>query len=299
VRILYFFGLLAAVGTAYPQAAADDAVITLLGFCNHKTHQGDPCQTIVTRSQFEKLTDALQPGMSLELRLKVANAYARMMKMAAAGEERGLDETPGFAEEMRYARLQLLSQDLSRMLREEADKVPDSEIAEYYQKNRSSFERATFARIFIPRKREAGTHSGDRMLEVAADLRARAARGADPDELQEVAYLAAGIHGAVPHTKLENVRRTTLPPTHEGVMYLRPGEVSEVLSDPDGGHFIYKMISRTSLSLQEAQPEIHGQLAEQRYHEAIRHFSEDVVFNDAYFTSTGRFDPGRGAGVAR
>jgi hypothetical protein len=121
------------------------------------------------------------------------------------------------------------------------------------------------------------------MLQVATDLRARAARGADPDELEAQAYTAARILGTAPHTRLENVRRTTLPPTHEKVMDLGPGEVSEVLSDPDGGHFIYKMIGRSTLSLQQAQPEIRRQLAEERYRQAARRFSDDVVFNDAYF----------------
>jgi len=283
VRLPYVFCLLSAVGTTYGQGGPDAAVITLNSFCSHTPRQGDPCQTVVTRAQFEKLTEALQPGMSSELRLKVANAYARMIKMAAAAEAQGLDKTPAFAEEMRYARLQLLSQDLARVLREAADKIPDAQIDAYYQKNRSSFEQATLARIFIPRARKAAIHSGDQMIQVAADLRARAARGADPDELEAQAYTAAGIPGTAPHTRLENVRRTTLPPTHEKVMDLGPGEVSEVLSDPDGGHFIYKMIGRTTLSLEEAQPEIRRQLAEERYRQAAGRFSADVVFNDAYF----------------
>ncbi len=286
MRLPYFLCLLAAGGTAYGQAGPDDAVITLNGFCNHTSHQGDSCQTVVTRAQFEKLTEALQPGMPAELRLKVANAYARMMKMAAVAEEQGLDKTPGFAEEMRYARLQLLSQDLSRALREDVDNISDAQIDAYYQKNRSSFEQATLARIFIPRSRIAGMHSEDPMLQVATDLRVRAARGADPDKLQIQAYTAAGVAGAEPHTRLENVRRATLPPTHERVMDLGPDEVSEVLSDPDGGHFIYKMISKSTLSPQQAQPEIRRQLAEERYRQAARRFSDDVVFNDAYFASS-------------
>jgi hypothetical protein len=280
------FWCLLAAGAVYGQAAPDDAVITVNGFCERTHPQVDPCHTVVSRAQFEELTEALQPGMSPELRIKVASAYARMMQMAAAAEERGLDKTSDFAQEMRYARLQLLSQDLSRALRKDADHITDAELEAYYQNNSSSFEQATLARIFIPRARRVGMHSEDDMLHVAADLRALAARGADPDELQIQAYTAAGIAGTVPHTKLEHVRRATLPPTHEMVMDLGPGEVSEVLSDPAGGHFIYKMISKLTLSRQEAQREICDQLSEQRYREALRRFSGDVVFNDAYFASS-------------
>jgi hypothetical protein len=103
--------------------------------------------------------------------------------------------------------------------------------------------------------------------------------------LEREAYTAAGIPSSAPPTKLENVRRATLPPSHEMAMNLAPGEVSEVLSDPGGGHFIYKMVSKSSLSLQEARADIRKELAEQRYREATQRFSGDVVLNDAYFAS--------------
>ena len=41
----------------------DDVVITLKGFCADATQQGDACKTAITRAQFEKLVEALQPGM--------------------------------------------------------------------------------------------------------------------------------------------------------------------------------------------------------------------------------------------
>jgi len=269
------------------QPGPDDAVMTINGFCGTHGAQAGTCQTVVTRAQFEKLTEALQPGMPPDLRLKVANAYARMMRMAETAEQRGLDKTPAFAEEMRYARIQLLSQDLDRGLHERAANVTDAEIEDYYEKNRASFEAATLARIFVPRAKRAaqpGT-TEDEMNKVAADLRARAAGGADPDELEIEAYTAAGIPGTAPNTKIANVRRSTLPPAHEAAFDLQPGGVSEVLCDPGGGHFIYKMVSRTTVSLADATPEIHQQLAEQRYREATQRFSGGVVLNDAYFAA--------------
>ncbi|MGC2169789.1 MAG: hypothetical protein WA623_00220, partial [Candidatus Sulfotelmatobacter sp.] len=91
----------------------DDPVITVNDFCADAAQHGDACKTVITRAQFEKLTEALQPGMSLALRLRVANAYARNLRMSAAAEKRGLDKTPAFEEEMRFARMQLLAQDLT------------------------------------------------------------------------------------------------------------------------------------------------------------------------------------------
>lgn len=105
----------------------DEPVITVNGFCPDPAPPGSACKTVITRAQFERLTEALQPGMSLPLRLKVANSYARMMRMAAAAEKRGLAQTPAFAEEMRYARIQLLSQDLTRTLQADANTLSDAD----------------------------------------------------------------------------------------------------------------------------------------------------------------------------
>src|ERR1700735_1153651 len=146
----------ALAGALQGQAAHCEAVITIDDFCADEARRDDACKTIISREQFERLIDALQPGLSPALRLKVAEAYARMMKMAAAAEKRGLDKTPAFGEEMHYARLQLLSHDLAHALREEANQVSDADLKSAYEKNRSSYQQATLVRILIPRtKRNA------------------------------------------------------------------------------------------------------------------------------------------------
>jgi len=277
----------------------DDPVITVKGFCADPAQLGDACKTVVTRAQFEKLTEALQPGMSLSLKLNVANAYARNLRMAAAAEKRGLDKTPAFEEEMRYARMQLLSQDLTRALQAEANNISDADLEEYYKKNESSYEQATLARIFVPRAKQSDAAHEDHedtqakadeeaMTKVAADLRARAVNGEDPDKLQTDAYTAAGIPRTNSDTKMEKVRRAALPPRHEAVMDLKPGEVSEVFSDPGGAHFIYKMISKQTLTLEEAKTEIRGAISSQRYRDSMKGFQGDVVFSDAYFNPPGK-----------
>src|SRR5271170_1774041 len=211
----------------------DDPVITVNDFCAEPAPPGTACKTVITRAQFEKLTEALQPGMSLSLRLNVANAYAHNLRMAAAAEKRGLDKTPAFEEEMRYARMQLLSQDLSRALQADADNISDADLADYYKKNEASYEEATLARIFVPRTKEVEDAHGepdtqtkadeDAMTKVAADIRAQAVKGEDPNKLQVEAYTEAGIPRTISNTKMEKVRRAALPPQHETVMDLKPG----------------------------------------------------------------------------
>jgi hypothetical protein len=223
--------------------------------------------------------------------------------MSAAAEKRGLDKTPAFAEEMRYARMQLLAQDLTRVLQAEANDVTDVELEDYYQKNQSSFEEATVARIYVPhakllppppQEQQGGISESQKkaaeeaMTNLAADLRARAAKGEEPDKLQLEAYKEAGIQRTTSNTKMEKVRRTTLPPRHESVLDLQPGEVSEVFSDPGGAHFIYKMISKANLTLEEIKTEIRTAISSQRYRDSTKGFQGDVVFSDAYFISPGK-----------
>jgi bifunctional DNA-binding transcriptional regulator/antitoxin component of YhaV-PrlF toxin-antitoxin module len=295
----------------------DDAVITLKGFCADATQQGDACKTVISRAQFEKLAESLQPGMSPAIRRQLATAYSRMLRMSTVAEKRGLDKQPKFEEKMNFARMQVLSGELSSALQEDAGKVTDGDIDDYYKKNEASYEQATFARIFVPRAKQvvnpvvrpkAGTNVGakasataitnrlpteaqkkaseEAMTKLAAGLRVRAAKGEDPDTLQKEAYVAAGLPGNAPSTKMEKVRRTTLPANHQAVMDLKPGEVSEVISDPNSGHYIYKLVSKETLSVDTVKPEIRSTISSQRYRDSMQNFQGNVDLNDAYFGPT-------------
>jgi bifunctional DNA-binding transcriptional regulator/antitoxin component of YhaV-PrlF toxin-antitoxin module len=303
-------------GPGAPEKAAetkvgpDEAVITIKGFCAENPQPGDACKTIITRAQFEKLAEALQPGMSPAIRRNLATAYARMLRMSTVAKDRGLEKTPRFEEMMFFARMQILSQELSRTLQEESNKVSDEEIEATYKKNAPSYDQATFARIFIPRAKQitpapaASTKPGVKpatapapteaqkkaaeaaMVTIADDLRARAVKGEDPDKLQKEAYAAAGLPGSPMSTKMEKVRRTTLPANHQAVMDLKVGEVSEVISDPNSGHYIYKLISKDTLPLDSVKTEIRNTLSSQRYRDSMQGFQGNVDLNDNYFGPT-------------
>jgi len=309
----------------------DDTVITLKGFCADSTQQGDACKTAITRAQFEKLAEALQPSMSPAIRRQLATAYSRALRMSVAAEKRGLDKQPKFDEMLQFARMQILSQELSRALQEDSNKVSDSDIEEYYKKNGANYEQATFARIFVPRSKQivnpvatpkpaakagekagaaAGAKSGtaasakpstpqppteaqkkaaeEAMTKTADALRARAVKGEDPDKLQKDAYVAAGLPGNAPTTKMEKVRRTNLPATHQSVMDLKPGDVSEVINDQNSGHYIYKLVSKETLTLSDdkVKTEIRNLISSQRYRDSMQGFQGNVDLNEAYFGPT-------------
>jgi hypothetical protein len=292
----------------------DDTVITIKGFCVDATQQGDACKTAITRAQFEKLAEALQPGMSPAIRRQLATAYARVLRMSVVAEKRGLDKQPKYDEMMAFARMQILSQELGRVLQEDSGKVTDGDLDDYYQKNAATYEQATLVRIFVPRSKQvvnppttpkapvkpgekAGAASASpaaptdaqkkaaeqAMKQVADDIHARAVKGEDFDKLQKEVFVAAGLPNNASNTRMEKVRRTALPANHQAVMEMKPGEISEVISDPNGAYYIYKLVSKETVTLETVKPEIRSLLSSQRYRDSMQSFQGNVDLNDAYF----------------
>lgn len=292
-----------------------DPVITVKGVCDDPAKQGDACQTVVTREQFERLADALQPNMPPPIRVRLANAYSRLIAMSKEAEKRQLDKTAKFEANMSFARMQILSQQLNNVLQEDAGKVSDSDIEEYYKKKTADYEEATLLRLFVPHTKqlplpkaatpaktatppkataadknaeekdsEAQAKAAEAAMKKAAvDLQARAAKGEDFDKLEKDAYLLAGIKGNPPTTKMEKIRPVALQPAHKVALELKPGAVTDVISDATG-HYVYKMVSKQTLALDAVKAEIKNQIASQRYRDAMQKFQEGTFnLNEAYF----------------
>ncbi len=301
----------------------DDTVITIKSFCADATQQGDACKTTITRAQFEKLFETVQPGASPAMRRQLATQYSSMLRMSSAAEKRALDKGPKFDEWMYYARIEILSKELRDALQEDAGKVTDGDIEDSYKKNEAAYEQASFARIFVPRAKQivnpapapkAGAKPAppaapappteeqkkaaeEAMKKVAADIHARAVNGEDPDKLQKEVFVAAGLPNNPTNTRMEKVRRSTLPANHQAIMDLKPGDVSEVISDPNSAYYIYKMVSKETLTLETVKSEIKSQISSQRYRDSMQGFQGNVELNDAYFGATrspGMPPPARG-----
>jgi parvulin-like peptidyl-prolyl isomerase len=243
--------------------------------------------------------------MAPPIKLRLANAYSRLIGMSKEAEKRGLDKQPKFEANLGFARMQILSQHLTSTLQEESQKVSDADMEKYYKDKIDTYQEATLQRIFVPRTKqvtppkvaaavkkdkateqkeaEAREKAGEAtMTKTAAALRARAAKGESFDTLEKEAYLAAGLKGNPPSTKMEKVRPTTLPPAHHAALQLKPGEVTEVISDPTG-HYIYKLVSKQTLPLDSVKPEIKNWIATQRFRDAMQEFQGTSQLNDAYF----------------
>ena len=295
-----------APAAAAPQVEVgpNDPVLTIKGFCADPKVQGDDCKTVITRAQFDKVSDAIQPNMPPAIRRNWANKYSIMLRMSTEAEKRSLDKQPKFDETMHLARIQILSRELSNALQQDAAKISDSDLEDYYKSNQASFEQASFAKLFVPHTKqvpfpappkpgvkatapvmptEAQQKAGEeKMKKVSVEMRARLVKGEDPDKLEKEAYVDAGLPGNPPKTEADKVRRHNLPPTHKLVMDLKPGEVSEVIAE-QSGYYIYKLISKETLPLDTVKEEIRSALSSKRYRDSMDSFQNNVDMNDAYF----------------
>jgi parvulin-like peptidyl-prolyl isomerase len=287
------------------KVAPSAAVLTIQGLCSKapaKTQAGSAkheCRTVVTRAQFEKLLRDIQVAGSPQIKRQLASSYPKLLVMAHEAEARGLDKGERFEEKLRFARLQILSQELVREFQEEASKVSEKDIADYYRANSAAFEQASLERIFVPlRKRvdlpqeKAGEQTAGQMQMEAEEamkkeaeiVRTRAAAGGDFADLQKAAYDAAGMKSDIPAPKLGKRLRTSVPPGHVSVFDLKPGDISSVFSD-GSGYYIYKLDAKETQPLDEVEDQIRATLQNQRLRKKIesvdQSFSTEV--NPSYF----------------
>jgi hypothetical protein len=275
------------------------------------------CKTVITKADFEKLADALSPNVTPQLRRQLAGLLPRLYALSDAAKKQGLDKTPEFAESVKFVRMQVLANELQRKIQKEAADVPQSEIEKYYKDNPQAYEQYSLDRIFVPRNKQSENEAKEEeekdeklsddekkakqatdkakadeteqtMTKLAESLHGRAAAGEDFTKLQKESYDAAGMKVEAPNVNLPNVRRTGLPPAHAAVLDLKPGEVSQVISDT-GGHYIYKMVSKTILPLDQVKNEIHGKLQNDRMRERMDKLNNSfkAETNEAYFGPAG------------
>ena len=271
------------------------------------------CKTEITRAQFEKIANGLAPTVTPQLKRQLEQALPRFIAMSEAAKAKGLDKSPRFVETLKIAKMQILTTELQRTVQEESDKVPATEVAAYYKKNPEAYEQYSLDRLFIPRYKQAAAdekeeskepekltdeqqkakeaadkarqEQGEQEMNKLADaVRARGAAGEDFAKLQKEAFEAAGTKVENPTVNLPKVRRTGLPPAHAAVFDLKAGEVSAVISD-NGGHYVYKVVSKETLPLDQVKEEIHNKLKSEHMKETMDKYTNSFqsVPNEAYF----------------
>ncbi|MGA9673359.1 MAG: peptidyl-prolyl cis-trans isomerase [Terracidiphilus sp.] len=244
------------------------------------------------------MISALDPGMRVRARREFALHYAEVLVMAEKAKQMGLDHGAAFEEQMKLARIQILSQALTKAVREQVAQIPDKDVEDFYRKNTARFEKAELDRIYIPKTQQSQSacdrlsddekskclqESEQAMKKEADSLRERAIAGEGFGALQEDAYRIAEINSAAPGTNM-SVRRISLPPDHVSVMDLSPGEVSAVIEDSNG-YFVYKVKSKAVIPVAEATNEIKEALRTQRIQDEMHSIlsSATSTLDEHYF----------------
>lgn len=317
---------------AEPAEAAvpeDAPVITIDGVCDKPDANPADCKTVVTRAQFEKMLSMVAPsraGMPTQfppaVKRNMATQYSQLLTVASAAEKEGVEKSPQAQELLRFARMQALAQAFTRQLQQKVEPT-DAEIQKFYNDNAAKLEQVTLDRIFIPKTSEAtkpaaksasaakaagaaktaGGTAKDAsataaFTEKAEKLRQRAVAGEPFDKLQKEALEGSNFPSA-PETRMA-AQKGTLPPDQEAVFNLKPGEVSKVFNEPSGA-YIYKMVSKGPVPLEQVKDEIKQRLTQEKMQAAMEAVlkSSKPVLNDQYFgpatpAAPGAMQPGPG-----
>ena len=281
--------------TQKPDSAASVApstpVLTLHGACNNPQASGADCITVLTKEQFDRMLDAVNPNhqpVLPQMRRNLAQTYVELTAFSQAAEKAGVANDPSFQEIMRLTRMKTLGDFYLRTFDEKNRNASAQEIEAYYNQNHGRYEEVELARIFIPKNNPTGKEQPDfqkKAEEVANGIHARAAKGEDLEKLQQEAYTLLGVTAPAPSTKAGTRRRgMMLPQEEQEVFALKPGELSKVEAEPTG-FLIYKVISKQAAPLEQVKDEIGRELFRQKRDTEMKAVSASVHadFNDQYF----------------
>lgn len=292
------------VPPAAPVEVAPDApVITIDGFCPDAPSGTDAksasCKTVVTRAQFEKLIDTLNPKMPPQARSNVANDYAKMLVLSSEAKKRGLEDTQRYKDLVNFIKMQVAAQELLHTVQEQS-KPTDADIQKYYEDNASKYEEISLRRVFIPRngptvKPTDARVTDDQLKAEGAKIRARLAAGEDFDKVQTEIYTAKGYKSPPPPTSIPNWRRESVPPAQAPLFDLKQGELSQVMVEPAGA-YIYKIEKKQTTPLDTVKSEIQTQLGSQKMRDAMDALTSSIKpqLNEAYFRSVSGMPMGPG-----
>jgi len=273
--------------------APGDAVLTIHGVCplsrNPSPAGAEDCAVVLKRQQFEDLMKTVAPGQSsTALKHSLAKTYTDLLALESAAKKSGIDTSPQFLETMEWLRVRTLADLYRRSLEKESSAVSDEEIDQYYREHTSQFEEVQLRRIVLPRNNFSVSDKEEfekKAFQVATDIRERAAKGEDVDQLQQDAYKVLGFDGVPPASKVGNRRRTGLTPeVSNDVFSLSPGEISKVEKETYS-FIIYKVEEKRTQPKQRVKDEIVREISKQKLETALKSVTGNVhaELNEKYF----------------
>jgi hypothetical protein len=282
----------------------DQPVITLKGGCEPigDITPSKDCVSTITRAQFEKVTNALQPDMAAEAKRGFATNYGRLLIFSDAARALHLENDPNVQQIIQFVSQQVMAEGLKRHYTEQFAHPTDQQIQDYYNQNSTKYTEATLQRIVIPNNPGTADKPATSDAQVAAaaeKIRLRWLAGEDPVKLQQSAFEAAGVTGAsTPEVNLGARRPGSLPVNQESVFQLKAGEVSQAYTEP-AATYIYKVVSVRQIPLSDVKDSIAKTLQQQLLQNQLEAIGKSAtpVLNDEYFgPPTAATTPAAGGG---
>lgn len=285
-----------------PPIPPEQTIITVHGLCASETGAANKaavpttqdCVIKVTKGQFDNLLNAFNPSnqpVPQASRRKLAEAYVDLLIFAEAAKAAGVENTPAYQEVMRVLRLKTMGDLYRNQLAEQFRNPSPEEIEAYYKENESKFEGAKLSRIFLPKNdpnpkatEEQKQQYQKKVLQVADDFQARAAKGEEMAKLQKEAYTSLGISAPPPNTDLSLARRGAFPAKLEQDIFSH--KAGEVFRSEDGsGYLIYRVENRQPIPLDSVKDEITRQLGRTKMEQKTKELTAPVHadLDEAYF----------------
>lgn len=273
------------------QVAASVVVITIHGLCESgKEPRADEkaCTTVVTREAFDKLVNSMNvtnKALSQETRRNLAETYADYLALERPAVQAKLDDTPQFAEVMRWWRLRTLADMYRGGLQAQFAHPSAEEVHAYYTERLPSYDRIRVERVLVPRvpaKSDEEKRGNEIALEMAQAARERIAKGENPAQVQKDIYTQLKLD-ATPVTDLGSLGRSNFPKDEvDEIFSLQPSQVSKV--EKEASYAIYKIKAKETLSEESQKEEISREIAQRKFSDAMRAVNESAKpeFNDAY-----------------
>src|SRR6185312_11656751 len=244
----------APAATAVPES---ETVITVPGVCAPGT-PAESCVTKITRGEFERLLNAMNPNIPVEARRSIANSYAQLLSLAGLAQKAGVDKDPNFQIQLHVQALSLMAQAFQKKVVEDS-KPTQQEVEGYYAENSPKYAEYDLRRIVIM-KSTSSPLKPEEMKALADKIHDRAVAGEDTDKLEIEAFKTAGSVGAPPSTNLGWKRKGGMEQRHEAqILPLHAGEVSPVLEDSQA-YYIYKVAAKRPAPLEAVQKDIENTL---------------------------------------
>src|SRR5436309_12164835 len=137
----------------------------------------------------------------------------------------------------------------------------------------------------LQKKRQAAEAE---MKAEAEKLRARAAAGEDFTKLQQEAYDFAGTKLTASNTRVDKVKKTAMLPNDASIFDLKKGEVSPVITDPQG-FMIYKVEDMQEQPLNDVKEEVSRAAQQEKLKSASEEIqkaaTQNTTYDDAYFAA--------------